>query len=376
MKCVVLAAKHERGKDSSGREVPRPLLDLGAEPMLTRLVRQLSAIEGMGRITIVVNEAFRPEFEQWAKTLTEGRAKVGVLSDGTRSPDESIGAMGDLLFAMKKRRIKNEELLVVGGDNWFTYDLAKFIERAREHRHPAVVVTPLQPGWRTRRFGLVETDSNGHMIQFVEKPEHSALRLKASCLYYFAPENLEWVRKFKEEGNDTNCPPGKFFAWLVNEKHEDVLAVEMKGEWHDISSPRPLTGPALLDLRDIVRRMVSEKHSTWERDAAKSLQWVNSWEDVIEMMDHDQPNNRILAADLAGRIGSMVDQDAQDALVRKLLMHLNDDKQNEYQYGRFQSDEESSVLVSEAAADSLAKLGYAKTRADVFTRARQERVIE
>jgi glucose-1-phosphate thymidylyltransferase len=368
MKCVVLAAKHERAVDSPREDVPRPLLDLDKETLLTRLIKRLSAIAHMGRITIVVNEAIRPAFDEWIATVPSGLADIDVLSDGTRLPEESKGAMGDLIFAIEKKQI-DEDLLIIGGDNWFTYDLRDFVQRAQEH-HPAVAATPLQPGWRTHRFGLVETDDTGCITQFIEKPERSTLRLKASCVYFLSREDLKWLSTFAQE-HSTNCAPGSFVAWLTMQTR--VYAVEMKGSWYDISSPRPLTGPAWLELRQIVRRMVGGSYSTWERDAAKSLQWINSWEDVIEMMDHEDPNIRILSAELAGRISGMIDQNANAPLVSKLLTLLKDNSENLYQYAVRQSDEDdSSILVSEVAADSLVKLGYAKTRKDVFARARRE----
>jgi glucose-1-phosphate thymidylyltransferase len=349
MKSIVLAAKHERAIDSSGRQVPRPLLDLRAEPLLTTLVRRLSELEGMEQITIVVNDSILPDFQDWARTETLP-AQVDLLSDGTRHPEDSKGAMGDLLFALERRNI-DDDLLVIGGDNWFTYDLQTFVEQTRQ-RHPAIVVSPLQSGWRTRRFGLVKVEKDGRITRFEEKPESSDLKLRSSCVYFFARADLPWLHEFAKD-HSTRCPPGDFFAWLV--QVTDVYAVEMEGSWHDISS----TGPVLLELRQIVRTMVSTQFSTWEREVAKSLQWVNSWEDLLEMMDDKDPNLRILAADLAGRIGDFLTPDAQAVIRDKLQDLLQDNRPNDYEYGGFQSDEDSMILVSDAAAESLAKLNKA-----------------
>ena len=78
---------------------------------------------------------------------------------------------------------------MIGGDNWFKYDLREFVERSRG-RSPAVVVTPFRQAWGTSRFGLVELDGQGRVLRFEEKPASSDLPLRASCVYYFAAADL------------------------------------------------------------------------------------------------------------------------------------------------------------------------------------------
>lgn len=367
MNAVILAATHDRARNSKDIEVPRSLLDLGEDPLLTILVKRLSGLSDIRTIHIVTNEAIKPELEEWATGLPEGLARIDLISDGTVLREESKGAVGDLIFTITERSI-DDDLLVIGGDNWFTYDIQAFVNQSR-HRSPAVVVTAYKTGWRTSRLGVAEVDEEGRIIQFLEKPKSSTLSLKASCVYFFAARDLKWLDIFAKE-QSTVCTPGTFFAWLV--QRTTVYGVQMKGTWYDISPSRTMKGPYFLRFRDILSRAVSITGSTWQRAAARELQWANSHEDLLEVLDDEDPNRRIVAAQVVGQTGDLTSEEGKAQIIKKLLCLLSDTDFNQYQYGGFQSDEDSITYVSVTAAESLRQLGYAENIGAVFEKARME----
>ena len=143
MKVIVLAATHKRLINNLGREAPLPLVDIAetpylSKPYLTVLLERLDRLTGVDYVTIVTNDAIKTELELWSRTLAGIKVPFRIVSDGTLFVEERKGPMGDLIFAMHESRI-NDDVLVIGGDNWFTYDLASFVVSAEEV--PAVVVT-------------------------------------------------------------------------------------------------------------------------------------------------------------------------------------------------------------------------------------------
>src|SRR5262245_8666586 len=139
MQAVVLAGTHERARNTAGKLVPRPLLDLDAEPLLTVHVRRLSMLSGLSRITVVTNEAVRPELQDWAAGLAAGLVPVRVLGDGTTLPAERRGAVGDWLYAVEQGGI-DDDIVVVAADNWLADTPSALVTRSWQ-RSPAVVVT-------------------------------------------------------------------------------------------------------------------------------------------------------------------------------------------------------------------------------------------
>ena len=71
MRALVLSATHETKVNSSGTQVPLPLVDIHQEnePYLTTLVKRLSALAELEGITVVTNDAIKGALDRWAKSL-------------------------------------------------------------------------------------------------------------------------------------------------------------------------------------------------------------------------------------------------------------------------------------------------------------------
>lgn len=381
MRGIVLAASHEKRHESSIKVVPLPLVDLIGEKYLTTLYRRLGALSGMSEVLVVTNGVLYPLIEawtqegwtkqDWAKELADRGVSLRVINDETDSRETQLGAVGDLVLALKTAGW-DEDVVIVGGDNWFTYDLEAFVN-ASLNRSPAVVVTRVSPGPRPSRFGWVEMASEGRITQFLEHPESadSSQYFKASCVYYLSRQDLSWLKTF-DDSQSTKCSPGTFFAWLA--ERTDVFGMEMAGKWRGESRSR---GPDALEFRDRVRKYVNPRDSTWQKKAAQELEWATSHADLVDALEDPDPNKRIVAAQLLGYAGQrddkgqeLLSQDGLATVICALVRHLNDEATN-LTDETWQSDEdERPDTVSKTAARSLVNLGYAKTTDEVFAKAK------
>ena len=369
MHSIVLAATYELKRNVRGNMVPLPLLDLKDEPYLTTLVKKLGAIDSLNEICIVTNDTIKDQLDDWAAGLTAHNVPIRVIGDGTTSKAEQLGAIGDLLFALDAIQT-SDDVLVVGGDNWFSYDLREFTEISAK-RSPSVVVSRLPTGVEHSRFGLAELDADGRIVRFLEKPRNTRLPFKASCVYYFSNQDLAYLREFKET-ESTRCTPGVFLQWLA--ERTPVYAVDMAATWYDISGTHEssLRGPNALEFRDRLRCEVDRHSSNWERRAAKQMQWVASPEDLVELLHDSDPDLRIMASRLLGCTSDLLSREGQEVVVRQLLRLLGDPACNLYDYGGSQSDEEEMTFVSSTAANALADLGYEDDVAGVLAKAKQQ----
>jgi glucose-1-phosphate thymidylyltransferase len=346
------------------------LVDLNEEPYLTTLVNRLGRLDGLTGIVIVTNTAIKPELDAWARGCPPTAVPLSIVDDGTQLAEQRLGAVGDLIFGIRKTQIQ-EDLFIVGGDNWVTFDLAAFLGQARQ-RPPAVVVTRVRLGSSPSRFGWVRMDVDHRIVAFLEHPEAEIPEsmFKASCIYYMTSQDLRWLDEFAKECS-TVCSPGMFFAWLAGRL--PVHGVPMTAFFDIAGAPSP-QGPDYLELRNVLRRFFPSS-TTWERKAARELLWVTSHLDLINVLEDEDPNKRIVAADLLGRIKDLLSQDGRGAAIQALLPLLEDASPNSLPYGGgFESDEESITYVSATAANSLVQLGYATDNAAVYERAQQHGV--
>lgn len=370
MYAVILAATHERTKNAKGKDIPIVLFDFYGEPLLTTLMKKLSPMDDMRRVVVITNETIKGELDDWMETLPHNDLQVHVLGDGTASPEERLGAMGDLLFAIRHERIA-DDLLVIGGDNWFTYDLAKFVEKSRQ-RSPSVAVSPYRARLNTSRFGLVDVDRSGRIKKFLEKPSESKFDLKASCVYFFSTSDIEWIDAFSKE-HDTHCSPGTFFAWLVD--RTPVYAVQMEANWYDIGEFQDpnLRGPDSLRIRNRIREKYNHFSSAWERQAARHMQWASSYEDLLDCLEDSNPNTRIAAATILGEMEDLIDKRQIEQVVSTLIIYLADDAMNQIGSAEAsQSTDDEIYFVCAAAANALVHLGYAKNASAVFNKAKSQ----
>lgn len=365
MHAIILAATHERVKNEERKEVPLVLVDLEGLPQLTVLTDRLSRVKDLQKIIIVTNEAIKPDLDEWASKPNKGNVLIRVVGDGTWTQEDRLGAIGDVLYALQYIH-PQDDLILIGGNNWFKFDLADFVEKSRGNS-PAVVVTSVDPrDLDAKHFGLAEMVEN-RIITFQEKPYASTLSLKASCVYYFSASDLKWLYTFSEEHNGkiSFFKPGHFIAWLLD---RGIPVYGFDARWHRLD-PSSHDGPYFFKFREKIRQKFDTKNSTWEKPALQFLEKVDSLAEILSQLHAEDPNTRIVATMILGCMDDLLDSKQKDYVISALLNSLKDTSQNIP--GNHQGDEEEIYFVSATAAESLVRLKYAEDEPSVYQKARE-----
>jgi len=152
-----------------------------------------------------------------------------IHDDETTTPEDRLGAIGDLQFVIDKAAI-DDDLLVIAGDNLIGGSLAPFLELGRS-KGVAVGLKDLRSKKLVSLYGVVETDPDGRVVGFQEKPAEPRSTLIAVGLYYFPRATLPLVRHYLDLGSGKDAP-GYYLQWLYRQVpvHGHVL----DGEWFDI----------------------------------------------------------------------------------------------------------------------------------------------
>ena len=82
----------------------------------------------MTEIVVVSNNKFTPHFQKWAASRGGG-LPIRVVNDGTNTPEERLGSVGDIRFVWQKEA-SLQDWLIIGGDNLFDGDLSRFMDFA------------------------------------------------------------------------------------------------------------------------------------------------------------------------------------------------------------------------------------------------------
>ncbi len=231
MKAIILAAGYATRLYPLTKDTPKALLPIDKKPIIDYIVEQIYTIEEIDEIYVVTNHKFAQNFQNWQKQ-TAGKAKITVLDDGTTTEENRRGAIGDISFVIDKMQIQ-EELLVIAGDNFFTYSLKDYYHFYKEKNKDCVCVKVWKDEKTLCNFGIALLDENGKVLDIEEKPKNPKSNTVVFATYFYQKDTVPLFKQYLSQGNNPDAP-GNFPAWLYHKK--DVYAYTFEGECYDIGT--------------------------------------------------------------------------------------------------------------------------------------------
>ena len=231
MKALILAAGYAVRLYPLTHSYPKPLLEVNKRPIIDYIVDKLEEIEELEEIIVVTNNKFISVFKKWAKGLKISKP-VSVLNDLTLTPEDKLGAIGDMAFSIKNKRIK-DDLLVVGGDNLFDINLVDFLSFAKHKKsYTSIGIYDIKDRVQASKYGVIKIDKTNKIIDFKEKPENPRSTLVAMCLYYFPKVKLKLIGQYLGNKKHKSDAMGFYIDWL--RKTDLVYGFVFGGKWYDI----------------------------------------------------------------------------------------------------------------------------------------------
>jgi len=233
MKALILVAGYATRLYPLTKYYPKALLAVGKRPMVNYILDKLGKIDEIDEIMLVTNSKFFPIFKEW-KRKQKTKKRISLIDDLTKSNETRRGAVGDIDFTLKKRKLK-DGLLVVGGDNLFEQDLAGFISFSRKKKgSPLVGVFDLKDKVNAKHYGVIKLDKENRVIDFEEKPRRPKSTLVGMCLYYFPRGTLVFIKEYLKTKVQTRDATGSYIDWL--RKKIPVYGFIFRGKWFDIGN--------------------------------------------------------------------------------------------------------------------------------------------
>lgn len=222
MKVLILAGGYATRMHPLTVNISKPLLKVGNRPMIDWILDKVNELKNINEIAVITNEKFYKEYETWKQDKN-----ITLINDKTTNNENRLGMFGDISLGMKQ--LAEDDILVIGGDNLFEFDLNKLIQLSEEKNAPAIGAFELNDINEAKKMGIFEIDKNNKIITFEEKPNNPKSML-ASTACYFAPLNLvKKIRKFNGDGEKTHM--ARFMI-----ESEDTYVYPFKEQWIDIGS--------------------------------------------------------------------------------------------------------------------------------------------
>lgn len=231
MKALILAAGYATRLYPLTKEFPKPLLLVKGRPIINYIVAKLETIKAIDEIIVVTNSKFIRQFRRWADNLGANK-KISLADDLTSGLKTRRGAIGDMHFAIDKKRLC-QDLLVIGGDNLFEGGLSSFLNFALSHKpYPSIGIYDIKDKQAAKKYGVIKINGLSEVIDFAEKPTHPKSTLVAMCLYYFPKDSLRLLKEYLKSNIQGKDATGFYIDWL--RKKILVYAFKFSGQWFDI----------------------------------------------------------------------------------------------------------------------------------------------
>ena len=231
MKNIVIAAGYATRLGELTKNFPKPLLKIGENTILGRMLDDIDKIPEIDEHIIITNHKFAGIFEEWASK--QGYTKsVTIVDDGTETNDTRLGAVCDLLYAMDKLKI-DDDMLVVAADNILFFSFQEFVDFAKEKGTSCIMCHEQPSIEKLQRTGVIVLDDNDKVLNMEEKPKEPKSHWAVPPFYIYLKKDLDKVRHSVENGCGKDAP-GNLAHYMVEQV--DMHAWKMTAGRFDIGS--------------------------------------------------------------------------------------------------------------------------------------------
>lgn len=177
-------------------------------------------------ILVNINKKFEADFRRWQGTIDR---KVTLCVEPVFTEKQAFGAVGSLDYWIRAKNI-TDDLLVIASDNYFEFNLRRFIA-AYDGKNTMAAVYDIGDKNKANQYGVVQLD--GHKItELAEKPAQPKSSLIAVACYIFPPRIFPLLFQCCARGKRDNL--GNFISYLV--ETDEVHAYTFSETWFDIGS--------------------------------------------------------------------------------------------------------------------------------------------
>ena len=127
-------------------------------------------------------------------------------------------------------------LLILSGDHIYKMNYDKMLEYHKQNNADATIAVIEVPMKEASRFGIMNTDDEGRIVEFEEKPENPKSNLASMGIYIFNWKLLRKMLLADMKNQDSNHDFGKDIIPTMLNDGRKLYAYKFKGYWKDVGT--------------------------------------------------------------------------------------------------------------------------------------------
>lgn len=202
-------------------ETPKSLLPVDGRPMIDYLMDELEEWLALDAIHVVVNHRDAATFRAWARDWDGALdATLQVHDDGVTTPDEQLGAVGDLQFLLNRTALPSDGALVSGGDSLYRFPLAPLLNSF--NGAGSQVLALHEPDPETLRQRSVLRLDGSRVTGLAEDPVDPPSHWICPSFYLLTTDALADVGPYLDAGGRPDAL-GPFVDWIAQSHHVEAV---------------------------------------------------------------------------------------------------------------------------------------------------------
>ncbi len=208
------------------------------------------------------------------------REKDGAAFDVYRGTADAISQNIDFIDSHSP-----DYVLILSGDHIYKMDYSKMLSYHRQSDADATIAVLPVPMKEASRFGIMNTDEEGRIVEFEEKPKHPKSNLASMGIYIFDWKQLRKMLVADMDDPQSNHDFGKDIIPKMLEEGKRLFAYQFKGYWKDVGTIDSLWEANMdllsknneLDLNDSTWKIYTEDMATVPQYIGKDATVENSY---------------------------------------------------------------------------------------------------
>lgn len=159
------------------------------------------------------------------------REKDGAAFDVYRGTADAISQNIDFIDSHNP-----DYVLILSGDHIYKMDYSKMLSHHKACDADATIAVLSVPMKEASRFGIMNTDETGRIVEFEEKPEHPKSNLASMGIYIFNWKQLRKMLVADMDDPNSNHDFGKDIIPAMLNENKRLFAYQFKGYWKDVGT--------------------------------------------------------------------------------------------------------------------------------------------
>jgi len=231
MKCIVLVGGYATRMYPLTVNFPKALLEINGTTVLDHLLQNVFSCGIIDEYILVTNDTFYEQFITWKKN-NNYQEKITIVSDGSNSSTNKIGATSAVIKTIKDKNI-DDDILIIAGDNILDFSLDYIFEDFINNDSSCVMFYEEYDKLKLSKTGVIELDLENYIISLEEKPCFPKTNYAVPPFYWLKKHDVKRILFMFDDTKKVDS----LGAIIINLcKNTKIKAIPMIGKRYDIGS--------------------------------------------------------------------------------------------------------------------------------------------